>query len=67
MNEKIIAYNRIIAKADECGAVVIVAVKDYIKEAERQLNNTENYRKLQVEPTATNIKLLNDTKKGLRA
>ena len=36
----------IITKADKGGAVVIVDVKDYIKEAERQLNNTENYRKL---------------------
>ena len=45
----------------EGGAVVIVDVKDYIKEAGRQLNNTENYRKLQEDPTATNMKLLNDT------
>ena len=36
-------------------------VKDYIEEAERQLNNTENYRKLQEDPTATNMKLVNDT------
>ena len=36
-------------------------VKDYIKEAERQLNNTENYRKLREDPTATNMKLVNDT------
>ena len=35
-------------------------VKDYIKEAERQLNNTDNYRKLQEDPTATNTKLVND-------
>ena len=32
----------IITKADKDGAVVIVDVKDYIKEAEQQLNNTEN-------------------------
>ena len=32
----------IITEADKGGAVVIVDVKDYIKEAERQLNNTEN-------------------------
>ena len=51
----------IITKADKGGAVVIVDVKDYIKEGERQLNNTENYRKLQEEPTATNMKLINDT------
>ena len=51
----------IITKADKGGAVVIVDVKDYIKEAERQLNNTKNYRKLQEDPTATNMKLVNDT------
>ena len=32
-----------ITKADKGGGVVIVDVKDYISEAERQLNNTENY------------------------
>ena len=51
----------IITKTDKGGAVVVVDVKDYIKEAERQLNNTENYRKLQEDPTATNMKLVNDT------
>ena len=35
-------------------------VKDYIKEAERQLNNTENCRKLLEDPTVTNMKLVND-------
>ena len=51
----------VITKADKGGAVNIVDVRDYIKEAERQLNNTENYRKVQEDPTATNIKLVNDT------
>ena len=46
--------------------VVIVDVKDYIKEAERQLNNTENYRKLQEHPTAANIKLVNDMMESLK-
>ena len=50
----------IITKADKGDAVVIVGVKDYIKEAERQLSNTENYGKLQEDPTATNMKLVND-------
>ena len=50
----------IITKADKGGAVVIVDVKDYIKEAEGQLNNTENYKKLQEDPTATNMKSIND-------
>ena len=51
----------IITKADTGGEVVIVDVKDYIKEAEWQLHNNENYRKLQEDPTATNMKLVNDT------
>ena len=35
----------IITKVDKSGAVVIVAVKDYKKEVERQLNHTKNTRK----------------------
>ena len=50
----------IITKASKGGAVVIMDVKDYIKETERQLNNTENFKKLQEDPTATNMKLVND-------
>ena len=50
----------IITKADKVGAVVIVDLKNYIKEAEWQLNNTENYSKLQEDPTGTNMKLVND-------
>ena len=50
----------IITKADKGDAVVIVGVKDYVKEAERQLSNTKNYGKLQEDPTATNMKLVND-------
>ena len=56
----------IIAKTDKGGAAVIVGVKDYIKEAERQLNNTENYRKLQEGPIAINMKLVNDTIKRFK-
>ena len=51
----------IITKANKGGAVVIVGVKGYIKETEWQLNNTKNYRKLQEDPTTTNMKLVNDT------
>ena len=39
----------IITKVDKGGAVVIVDVQGYIKEAERQLNNIKNYRKHQEE------------------
>ena len=51
----------IITIAGKGVAAVIVAVKEYIKEPEQQLDNTKNYRKLQEEPTATNMKLVNDT------
>ena len=34
---------------------------DNTKEAEGQLNNTENYRKLHKDPTVTYMKLVNDT------
>ena len=41
-------------------------VKDYISEAERQLNNTENYWKLQEDLAATNMELVNATKERLK-
>ena len=50
-----------ITKAEKGGAVVIVDVKDYIKQAERQIDNTKNYRKLQEDPTATNMKFVKNT------
>ena len=53
-----IIYNH---KNRQGGAVVTVAVKDLIEEAKPQLNNTQNYRKLQEYLTATNMKLVNDT------
>ena len=49
--------NIVITEADKCGAVVILDVEDYIKEEERQLHNTENYKRLNHKPTTTN----NDT------
>ena len=51
----------IITKAEIIGAAIIVGVTNYIKETEQQLNNTENYKKLQEDQTATNMKLVNDT------
>ena len=56
----------IITKVDKGGVVVIVDVQGYIKDAERQLNNIRNYRKLQEDPTATNMKLVNDTIERLK-
>ena len=50
----------IIPSADE-GGVVIQDVKLYIKEAERQLHNTENYRPLPNGPTKINNGTVNKT------
>ena len=43
--------NDIITKADKGGAVVILDIKDYIDEANRQLNHTNNYEQLDFDPT----------------
>ena len=48
----------IITNPDKRGAVVILHVKDYVEECERQLNNTGNYNRLQKGPTATNKELV---------
>ena len=42
------------------GAVVIMDMKNYVKECEKQLNNTENYKHLQKDPTATNNELVHN-------
>ena len=39
--------------ADKGGAVVILDVEDYVKEAERQLHNTNNYKRLNPNPATT--------------
>ena len=46
-----------ITKAGKGGAVVFVDLKDYIKEAERQLNNTENYKKTSRRPNSNKHKI----------
>ena len=50
-------HDIVITDANEGGAVVVQDVEYYVKEAERQLNNKENYRKINYDPTTTN----NDT------
>lgn len=39
-------YLGIITEADKARAVVIIDVKDYVKEAQGQLNNKDVYKKL---------------------
>ena len=49
----------VITDANKGGAVVILDVEDYVKEAERQLNNKENYRKIICNPTTVNNETIN--------
>ena len=44
----------IINNADKGGAVVIVDTNDYIKEAERELDDKDNYHILLQDPTLDN-------------
>ena len=44
----------IITKADKGGALVIIDVDGYIREANRQLNNTDFYKKISKDPTESN-------------
>ena len=57
--------NIIIIKASKSSTVVIMDAKDFFKGAERQLNNTDNYRKLKKDPT-TNMTLVNNTIKEFK-
>ena len=50
----------IITKADKGGAVVIIDVEDYVKDAEHQLNNKDAYRKLQYDQTQMHTRLVED-------
>ena len=43
------------------GAVVIMDVNDYIREAKRQLNDSKNYKVLAKDPTTINNDLVNQT------
>ena len=49
----------IITDADKGGAVAVADMHDYIKEAERQLNDKGNYHILPQDPTLVNNSLVN--------
>ena len=49
----------IITNADKGGAMVIMDVNEYIREAKRQLNDSKNYKVLAKDPTTTNNNLIN--------
>ena len=46
----------IVTKADKGDAVVILDIQDYINEANRQLNDTNNYEQLDFDPTELHTK-----------
>ena len=50
----------LICKADKGGATVILDVKDYIREANRQLGDKNFYRKLDSDPTNTHLELVSN-------
>ena len=47
-------YDIVKTDVDNGATVVILDVEDYIKEAETQLSNKENYRKINYNPITTN-------------
>ena len=51
----------IITTADKGGAVVIMDTENYIKEANYQLSDKNNYKTLQTDPTLQHSKIENDT------
>ena len=51
----------IVTKADKGGAVVLINDDDYMKEAKRQLDNTEFYTKPNVNPSAIHNDIVNKT------
>ena len=50
--------NTVITDASRWGAGLILDVEDYVKEAEKQINSKENYRKLYYDPTTASIKTI---------
>ena len=50
----------IIINADKGGAIIIMDIDKYISEAQRQLNDKNNYKELQTNPTLQHNKLVND-------
>ena len=56
----------VICKADKGGAVVICSVKDYIKEADRQLSDRNFYKKLPHNPTSEHAALVDNAIDNLK-
>ena len=60
MNDLKQRNNIFIIKADKGGAVVMIDVKDYIKEVNRQLGNTQFYSAIDKDLTNKHNKMIND-------
>ena len=58
LQELSITDDIVITKADKGGATVIVNVKDYVQEANRQLQDAQYYRKLNYNPTENHSNLI---------
>ena len=56
----------LITNAYKRGTVVILDVKDYVEECERQINNTENYNRLQNGTTGANNELVHSVIKRFK-
>ena len=56
----------VITKADKGGAVVVQDVTDYVKEANRQLADTNFYKKLKENPTSVNAALVENALDDLK-
>ena len=55
-----------ITKADKGGAVVVQDVAEYVKEANRQLVDTNFYKKLKENPTSVNAALVQNALDDLK-
>ena len=51
----------IITQADKGGAVCIISIEDYIKEAKRQLDDTNFYTRMPTDLTSTHAEVINNT------
>ena len=51
----------IITHADKGGALVIIDILDYLKEADRQLKDTNFYTTLDHNPTEKHAEIINET------
>ena len=51
----------VITRADKGGAIIIINMKDYVKEVEHPLSNKESYKKHQHDPRQIHPRLVNDT------